>query len=71
MVRIIPAAASQIRSTAPDDIEQEAGAEAAGDKGSRAPQPHRAIGAIVAAEPAYSVSIGERHQGVESAAASA
>ena len=46
-----------------DDVEQEAGTEAAGDEGDRAPQAHRAIGPAGSAEPAQCIGVGERHDG--------
>ena len=62
-VRAMAATTSQIRSRGGDDVEQEAGAEAAGNEGDRAPQAHRSIGAAEVAEPAQRIGIGERHDG--------
>ena len=52
---------SQIRSPRGDEIEQDAGAEAAGNEGRRAPQPHRAIAAPCAAQAAQRIGVGQRH----------
>ena len=42
-------------------IEQDAGAETAGDERGRAPHPHRTVGAADASEPAQRIGVGQRH----------
>ena len=43
------------------DIEQDAGAETAGNERGRAPHPHRTVGAADASEPAQRIGVGQRH----------